>query len=1041
MRKRLALLLGSLAVIMAVLLFIPSIFRTQVAEALREEVNQRINAKVTFTDADINLWRHFPQFTVQLNNFSIAGEKEFLGDTLVHAGTVNLVVSSWQLLFNEGIEIRELSLNEPTFFIKTLENGKANFHIVDEDSTDSAEDVVMKVETWEIQDGKFIYDDDETGVRIGSSGVTLNGNIGITGSVTSFRIAAITEACDVDYEHRNFFKDKQIVINLDGSYDSGKDLLSFTENAVTINNLALTFSGSIQFTGDSQEVDLKFKTAEAGFSDILSLNSSLAKDFKRLKIGGNMSLAGEFLGTYNSERNTIPAFKMNLIVSEGSIKYQTLPSSLNDINFDLAAYNTTGKLENTIIELQYIGMKIGENPLFGSARIGGFNNGTITADLLAKFPLEDLTNIFPMDGLALDGDLSVELKADGPYTGQLSQLFDNLSVPHSKIPSFTLGVDLSNGLVKYSHLPEAIQDVNLKLYAENKTGVFDDTFLKIERIHALMGDNPLTGFATISGVRTPEIKADIKGSVDLAEIRNFYPVDDLTLKGLLKVDMNVDGKLDDSTKQFPKVYAHINLGNGFIQSSQYPAPMENAHLVLQAINETGRFADTQLIIDTLTFAIENEPFFITGAVQDLDKYNYDLNMRGVLYLDKLQKIFAINNVQLGGEVDVDFSTVGNLRDLRENNYHRLPTKGQLNMKDVFVKTDMLLHDLRISEGHMLFTNEKILLDTLHGTLGESNFNLTGHLYNHLAFVFHEDEVVKGDLLFESENFDLNELLRDHTSNKDTVHHDLNMLIIPANIDFTFDSKIKLLTYKNLAVTDIDGEIAIQDGVLSLNKTTFNTMDAAFALSGDYDSRDLRHPKFDADISIHELDINKAHEAFVTIQSMAPAAEHTYGIFSIDYQLKGELLQNMFPVFESLSGGGVVRISDARVNGMKLFHHISGITKKEELMNPQLKDIVMETTVENGIVFVKPFSMKLAGFDTEIEGRHELNGSMNYVLKIALPPFDILKIPLHANGTYDKPKVHLGKGHEDNLKRTIDVVSNPAPMGASDQPEEKAGINN
>jgi hypothetical protein len=35
--------------------------------------------------------------------------------------------------------------------------------------------------------------------------------------------------------------------------------------------------------------------------------------------------------------------------------------------------------------------------------------------------------------------------------------------------------------------------------------------------------------------------------------------------------------------------------------------------------------------------------------------------------------------------------------------------------------------------------------------------------------------------------------------------------------------------------------------------------------------------------------------------------------------------------------------------------------------------------------------------------------------MAIPPFDIVKIPLHVNGTYDKPKIHLGKGHEESFK--------------------------
>jgi AsmA protein len=81
---------------------------------------------------------------------------------------------------------------------------------------------------------------------------------------------------------------------------------------------------------------------------------------------------------------------------------------------------------------------------------------------------------------------------------------------------------------------------------------------------------------------------------------------------------------------------------------------------------------------------------------------------------------------------------------------------------------------------------------------------------------------------------------------------------------------------------------------------------------------------------------------------------------------------------------------------------------------------METMVDKGIIYVKPFSMKLAGFETDIEGKHDMNGGMNYILRMAIPPFDIVKIPLHVNGTYDKPKIHLGKGHEETFKKITSI---------------------
>jgi hypothetical protein len=113
---------------------------------------------------------------------------------------------------------------------------------------------------------------------------------------------------------------------------------------------------------------------------------------------------------------------------------------------------------------------------------------------------------------------------------------------------------------------------------------------------------------------------------------------------------------------------------------------------------------------------------------------------------------------------------------------------------------------------------------------------------------------------------------------------------------------------------------------------------------------------------------------------------------------------------TLNGNGEVRIANAMINGMKVFEEISKTAKKEGIKDPHLKDFVMTTEIRDNKVFVKPFSLKISGFETDIEGVSDLNGTMQYIFKIELLPINKLKIPFHVTGTYDNPKVALGKGH-------------------------------
>jgi len=1020
MRKRLLIGLITLFVALGSLLFIPTLFKKQVSEILKEEINANIQADVTFTDADINLWRSFPQFTLSLENFVIAGKNEFKGDTLIKMKELHIAFSSLKLLLFDEIEIRDLTLSEPRVHLLIHKNGQTNFEIFtsQSDTTAGETDVKLEFESLEIENGDFLYDDKLADVQLTGRGLSMTGSGKVKDNTLTLAVSADTESFSAFYNRSNLISKKNIGVNMNLFFDFETGLVEMSENHIKINHLELALDGSYLNEGDNHFFDLKFESADSEFKDLLSLSHALFTDFKKIKVNGHFHLDGFVRGVYNSQRGISPAFRVNLKVNQGLLKYDALPSSLNEIELDLVAENQDSLFHNTVLDLRAFRINIGNNPFRGFITINGLKNSYIKSDIIASVNLEDLEKIYPMDSVSMSGKLDFDLKADGKYSGSFEQFTAQSNGPLSEkaVPSFQLSLNLTDGIFKYDHLPQAISGINFHMKAKNSKGVLDNTSISIEKLEAKLGDHPLQGFIHVNGFKNPYIDSELKAKLDLADLGRFFPLTGMTLKGLFDLDMKVSGQLSDSLKIFPLIDAKLNVADGYVESESYPHPLKNTHLIVEALNQTGKLKDTRLTIDTMTYTIEDESFFVKGQVSDLEKFNYDLAVKGVLYLDKLQKILDLDDMLMAGEIDVDLKTSGNYPDLMTKRYHRLPAEGQVLMKNVIFRNDDIPHGLKITQGHFYFTNEKIFLDTLHGSVGESGFNLKGHLYNYMAFILHSEEKIKGDLFFESAYFNLNEILKSEKLTKnDTSHHHLEIVQLPKNIDFTFDTNIDNLLYKNLTVHDLQGELQLKDGVLTMKGTAFETLDANFELAGIYDTRDKDHTRFDVSLRITDLDITKAHNSLVTVQTVAPAAEHTYGIFSLDYKLEGELLPNMYPVFESVSGGGTIRIREAKINGMKLFHHISGITKKDELLNPDLKDIVMDTKVQDGIFYVKPFSMKLAGFETDIEGTHDLKGPMNYILKIALPPFDLVKIPVHINGTYDNPKIHLGKGHEEISK--------------------------
>jgi AsmA protein len=278
--------------------------------------------------------------------------------------------------------------------------------------------------------------------------------------------------------------------------------------------------------------------------------------------------------------------------------------------------------------------------------------------------------------------------------------------------------------------------------------------------------------------------------------------------------------------------------------------------------------------------------------------------------------------------------------------------------------------------------------------------------------------ITGDLILNCDTLDVNEWmsLNNSSDNRhvETARADTSITSVPMKIseriDFTFDSKIAYVKYDDLRLTQMVGEIRVKDGIMSLKETGFNSLDARFNLTGDYDTRDINHPLINFSIDIKDLDINRAYREIDIIRKLAPAAGNAEGSFSVTYKLKGELDQHMNIKTESMAGGGEMRIANAKINGMKVFEEISKTSKRGGIKDPHLKDFVMNTEIRDNKIFIKPFSLNVSGFETDIEGVSEMSGAMQYIFKIELLPIDKLKIPFHITGTYDNPKVALGKGH-------------------------------
>lgn len=131
-------------------------------------------------------------------------------------------------------------------------------------------------------------------------------------------------------------------------------------------------------------------------------------------------------------------------------------------------------------------------------------------------------------------------------------------------PAFELNLMVENGMFKYPALPKSVNNVQIKLDIENKTGVLDATVIDLEKFHVEMAGNPVDARALVkTPISDPNFDVKVVGTVNLASIKEFIPIEkEDQMQGIIKADLALNGRLSFVEK---KQYENFK-AQGYLQA-------------------------------------------------------------------------------------------------------------------------------------------------------------------------------------------------------------------------------------------------------------------------------------------------------------------------------------------------------------------------------------------------------------------------------------------------------------------------------------------
>lgn len=517
--------------------------------------------------------------------------------------------------------------------------------------------------------------------------------------------------------------------------------------------------------------------------------------------------------------------------------------------------------------------------------------------------------------------------------------------------------------------------------------------------------------------------------------------------GDFRVEGKVKGLLTDTT--IPKLDIQLASSNASFQYPDLPKSVEKIILDAKIINETGLMNDTYVLLNKLSFQIDQDVFSASANIHNLSgNALVDAKLNGVINLANVTKAYPVKlEKPLTGILKANAATRFDMESVEKNQYQNIQNSGTISLTGFQFESDEMAKPLQIEEAALTFDPSQVKLNSLRLKTGTTDVSATGTLDNFYGFMFSKQNL-KGNFDVRSNNFVVSDVLKaddkatkTSESSEEAVSKSVSEpLKIPAFLDCTIQANAKQVVYDDLKLQNVVGTLIIKDQKALLKNMSTDVFDGKIAFDGSISTKQTV-PDFDMILGMKALDIGKAFTGLDVLKAIAPIAGVLNGKINSTVTLQGKLdSKTMSPVMSSLTGDllGQLLSTTIKPENSKLLSTLTDKVDFIDLEKLNLNNLKAHLIFKEGNVQVQPFDIKYQDVAVVIQGEHGFDQSMNYNLDFNVPvkylgkdvagllsklsPSDVNKldaIPVKVDllGSFSKPQVTT------DLSKVVQAVTN------------------
>lgn len=324
-------------------------------------------------------------------------------------------------------------------------------------------------------------------------------------------------------------------INVDLVVDNKDGVIDNT--TINLKKLHLDFGSN---PVDARALITKMYPTNLDATVLAKLNlAELSKMFpmEGLEMKGNYALNLSAKGVYDSLKKIIPAIDASMSLANGFVKSSQFPLPLQDLHFTSTIKNSSGKMAETIINVNDLSMLMDGEKFTADLLLQNLDD--YTWDLKAKggFDLEKITKVFSVEGMALAGKVKADIVTKGKYSDLQAEKYDRLP---------------TSGTASLVNFKYTSKDLPYAVTLSQASMVFDPKKIDLQKMDGKIGNSDFSVNGSVVNYlgyvfgQNQPIKGNVNFHSNLLDLNEFMTdsegtsTTDTASYGVIHVPTNID---------------------------------------------------------------------------------------------------------------------------------------------------------------------------------------------------------------------------------------------------------------------------------------------------------------------------------------------------------------------------------------------------------------------------------------------------------------------------------------------------------------------